>query len=189
MALVLDLRMAFSGIIFDNSTKKYSRGFTLLELLVALLLISILSVVAIPSFQEWQERNAFKQFATRLTGLAKETRIHALTQGRSIYLITKINSEQCVLISEDKHCTCATHKNCTINNAAYWPLPTLWNLQLATSNGKDKTIAFNRHGLLNFGGNTTFTLTSQRFDANVIINTLGRVKLCSVQPFTGVAPC
>ncbi|WP_394221101.1 Tfp pilus assembly protein FimT/FimU [Alteromonas gracilis] len=185
--------MAFFHFPFGKITKNNSslsfNGFTLIEVLGVLLLMSILSLIAVPSFQEWQERNAFKSFATRTAALAKESRIHALTEGKTVYLITQINSEQCILISEDKSCTCSTHKSCVVNDAAFWSMPTLFKMKLKTSNGEDKTLAFNRNGSLNFGDSTTFTLTSQRYKASVIINTLGRVKLCSFQPFVGIAQC
>ncbi|AGP82504.1 hypothetical protein I533_12720 [Alteromonas mediterranea MED64] len=184
--------MAFhlsNGKVKQTHTLNMVMGFTLLEVLIAVLLLSILSMIAAPSFQRWQERHAFKHFATHFANLARHARIYALTHKKPFYLIAKVENTHCVMISDDEHCTCSTHQSCAVNDAAYWEPPTQWSTQLATLNGTDKTVAFNQHGTLNFGSNTTFTLASQHFNGKVTINALGRVKLCSVQSVVGVASC
>ena len=64
-----------------------------------------------------------------------------------------------------------------------------WDLKISTTNNRNKVIAFNKNGTLNFASSTTLTLSSQRFNAKLVINSLGRIKLCSLQTFSGIAPC
>lgn len=166
-----------------------ARGVTLLELLIAISLAGVLSAIALPSYQMWLERNAFRHFATHLTNTAKQARIYALTQKRLYYLIAEIENANCVILSDDENCTCSTYQHCALNNDAVWVLPSKWNAKLSTLNAKDKTVVFNQHGTLNFGTNATFNLSTENFEAKVTINPLGRVKLCSDQNITGVALC
>lgn len=164
-------------------------GMSLIELLIVICITSILSVSAVPSFQAWLERNDFKYFASQLANAAKQARIYALTRKRPFYLITKFENANCVIISDDEDCTCSTYQHCAQNDAAYWELPAKWNAKLTTLNEKDKTVAFNQQGTLNFGSATTFKLSSDHFAAKVTISSLGRVKLCSEQHIIGIPPC
>ncbi len=173
----------------ENGPPDKVAGLSLLELLVSLLILSILSLLTVPSFQRWQEKNAFKHFATRVTELAKQTRIHSLAQQKTFYLIAKIETDNCLLISNEQDCSCASYQTCALNEASYWELPTAWNTKLSTVGSTDKTVAFNKHGTLNFGSNTTFTLSSEHFNAKVTFSSLGRIRLCSEQSFVGIAPC
>ncbi|MBJ2129998.1 prepilin-type cleavage/methylation domain-containing protein [Alteromonas sp. IB21] len=172
-----------------NKRPNTMTGLSLFELLVSLLILSILSLLTVPSFQRWQEKNAFKHFATRVTELAKQTRIQSLAQQKTFYLIAKIETDNCLMVSADQDCSCASYQTCALNEASYWELPTAWNTKLRTVGSTDKTVAFNKHGTLNFGSNTTFTLSSERFNAKVTFSSLGRIRLCSEQYFVGIAPC
>ncbi|CAA0269307.1 conserved hypothetical protein [Alteromonas alvinellae] len=173
----------------ENSGDRRAIGMSLIELLITICITGILSVSTVPSFQAWLERNDFKHFGSQLASSAKQARIYALTSKKPFYLITKFENASCVIISDDENCTCSTYRLCAQNDAAYWELPTKWNSKLTTLNAKDKTIAFNRHGTLNFGSATTFKLSSNHFAAKVTVSPLGRVKLCSEQHITGIPPC
>ena len=172
-----------------HTSKWRQDGFSLLEMLVVLAIISLLSLIAVPSFDEWNERNAFKHAATSLAALAKQARIQALLHKKDIFLITEIEHNNCVLVSAKSACSCATHQSCTISESSFLSFPSRWNTKLTTTNNTDKVVAFNKNGTLNFSSNTTLTLSSQRFRAKLVINTLGRIKLCSVQSISGIAPC
>lgn len=164
-------------------------GMSLIELLIVISITSLLSVSAVPSFQTWLERNDFKHFASQLANAAKQARIYALTQKKPYYLIAKFENANCVIISADENCTCSTYQNCVLNDAAFWELPAKWNSKLTTLNARDKTVAFNQQGTLNFGSATTFKLSSDHFAAKVTVSPLGRVKLCSEQRITGITLC
>jgi len=184
--------MAFQILRKGEITKKVPStiaGVTLFELIVSLLVLSILSLLAAPSFQQWQEKNAFKHFATRVAELAKQTRIQALAQKETFFLIAKIESDNCLLISREENCSCATFQTCALNEASFWELPTRWNTKLSTSDNTDKVVAFNQYGTLDFGSSTTFNLSSERFNAKLTFNSLGRVRLCSDQYLAGIALC
>ncbi|AXT39750.1 prepilin-type N-terminal cleavage/methylation domain-containing protein [Alteromonas sp. BL110] len=177
-----------------NKKREYSGfkrtiGMSLIELLIVISITSILSVSTVPSFRTWLERNDFKHFASQLANSAKQARIYALTQKKPYYLIAKFENANCVIISDNENCTCSTNQHCALNDAAFWELPAKWNAKLTTLNAEDKTVVFNQHGTLNFGSATTFKLSSDHFAAKVTISPLGRVKLCSEQPITGITLC
>ena len=173
----------------EDNGYRLATGMSLVELLIVISITSILSVSAVPSFQTWLERNDFKHFASQLANSAKQARIYALTRKKPFYLITKFENANCVIISDDANCTCTTYQHCAQNDAAYWEPPAKWNSKLTTLNAKDKTVAFNQNGTLNFGSATTFKLSSNHFAAKVTVSPLGRVKLCSEQHITGIVPC
>ena len=60
-------------------------GFTLLEMLVVLAVISLLSLIAIPSFDAWNERNAFKHAVNGIASLAKQARMKALINKKNMF--------------------------------------------------------------------------------------------------------
>lgn len=184
--------MAFHAYTSNNKLSIPQRrlnGFTLLEMLIVLAVISLLSLIAIPSFDAWNERNAFKHAATGIASLAKQARMKALINKKNMFLIAQIEHNSCVLVSEEDSCSCATRRSCALTESSFLSLPSRWNTELSTTNNEDKIVAFNKNGTLNFASNTTLTLSSQRFRAKLVINTLGRIKLCSVQSISGIAPC
>ena len=173
--------MAFHAYTSNNKLSIPQRrlnGFTLLEMLVVLAVISLLSLIAIPSFDAWNERNAFKHAATGIASLAKQARMKALINKKNMFLIAQIEHNSCVLVSEVDSCSCATRQSCALTESSFLSLPSRWNTELSTTNNEDK-----------IASNTTLTLSSQRFRAKLVINTLGRIKLCSVQSISGIAPC
>ena len=184
--------MAFSKRSNKQKIVKRYRHFTgmsLVELLIVIGITSILLVSAAPSLQLWLEKNDFKVFSSQLANSAKQARIHALTRKKPFYLMAKFENANCVIISDSENCTCSMHQHCAVNDAAFWELPTKWDLKLTTLNAKDKTVAFNQQGTLNFGSATTFKLSSNHFAAKVTISPLGRVRLCSEQVITGITLC
>jgi len=124
-----------------------------------------------------------------LERIAKQARMKALINKKNMFLIAQIEHNSRVLVSEEDSCSCATRQSCALTESSFLSLPSRWNTELSTTNNEDKIIAFNKNGTLNFASNTTLTLSSQRFRAKLVINTLGRIKLCSVQSISGIAPC
>lgn len=184
--------MAFQSFTSNINIKTSERtlaGFTLLEMLVVLATIGLLSVIAAPSFESWQERHAFKHAATSLASLAKQARMNALVHKKNMFLIAEVEDGKCVLLSDDVTCTCSHRQSCTLNDVSFVVPSARWDLKISTTNNRNKVIAFNKNGTLNFASSTTLTLSSQRFNAKLVINSLGRIKLCSLQTFSGIAPC
>ncbi|ROO25509.1 GspH/FimT family pseudopilin [Salinisphaera orenii] len=72
-----------------------SRGFTLLELVVALTVAAILVAVAIPSYQSLIERNTLAATVNDLVGDLNYARSEAVTRGRNVYLCSSRDQNSC----------------------------------------------------------------------------------------------
>ncbi|MES1925394.1 GspH/FimT family protein [Salinisphaera sp. T31B1] len=72
-----------------------SRGFTLLELLVALAVAAILLGIAIPSYRSMVQRNAMAASVNDLVGALNYARSQAVTRGRAVYVCPSVDQSSC----------------------------------------------------------------------------------------------
>ncbi|WP_232055100.1 GspH/FimT family pseudopilin [Vibrio taketomensis] len=61
------------------------RGFTLLELIITVSILSVLVMIAIPSFQSVKERSQTERLATEMTGFFLLARSEAVLQNKTLY--------------------------------------------------------------------------------------------------------
>lgn len=66
---------------------KYSRGFTLVELLVTLVVLAIVLGFAVPSFQNMVESNRVTSTTNSLVGLLNYARTEAMRYGRTVSVV------------------------------------------------------------------------------------------------------
>ncbi|HIF9331265.1 TPA: GspH/FimT family pseudopilin [Photobacterium damselae] len=87
----------------QNSLK--CRGFTLLELIIAMSVMVVLLGAAVPSFSDLIERNKIKRLATEIEWLLVHAKSEAVMQGKNVYVNaplvsgSRINSGWCVFSS------------------------------------------------------------------------------------------
>jgi len=66
------------------NTARYTRGFTLIELIITILVVSILMTIAIPSFQNTIQQNRFSTQSNELIGALNLARSEAIRRGESV---------------------------------------------------------------------------------------------------------
>ncbi len=80
----------------EKSGRIRAAGYTLLELLVVVGIVSALSVMAAPSFQDSIRRNARDSAMQDLASALAMARSEAISQGRSVSICRSINGTGCV---------------------------------------------------------------------------------------------
>jgi type IV fimbrial biogenesis protein FimT len=78
-----------------SSTRHSNRGFTLLELIVAMAVAAILLAIAIPSYRSVIQRNSMAATVNDLVGDLNFARSQAVTRGRQVYVCRSRGNNSC----------------------------------------------------------------------------------------------
>ena len=177
-----------------RNCKPHNKGYTLLELMIVVALVSTVSALSIPSFYHWKQETEFKYVLRGITDLAHKARVSSITLNRPIHLKIGLDDTHCIAISEDDSCDCTTKEKCNVNGKV-WALDfvdTNSNVSIstnATKKLKAHSITFNSQGTLHFANNSTLYVQSLPLKAKVTISVLGRIKTCTSEPMTGFSIC
>jgi len=103
-----------------NKIKNHSKGFTLLELLVVVLIIGVLAAIALPQYKKAVDRSRFVQLVTYNNAIVKAQRIYYLTNGQYTMSLENldidlpsVNDIYCVMqgTQSDPYTACYLKKN------------------------------------------------------------------------------
>jgi len=76
------------GIMTGNSKRFLGqRGFTLIEMMVTIGIMSIMMAIALPAFSDWRERSAAKTASDTLVAHLKQARIKAISESRCVSVV------------------------------------------------------------------------------------------------------
>lgn len=166
-----------------------NNGYTILEVMLVIAILSIASLSAAPSFKAWYEQTQFKQALVEVAELTKSARISALIHKTPVHVSAMGGSNNCISVSSLPGCRCNDTTSCAgdTNFTVLKLNPS--QVTLKTSGKKEKSTTFTPLGTLDFGGATTLFISSKHYTGKTVISTLGRVKTCSENHISGVAPC
>jgi prepilin-type N-terminal cleavage/methylation domain-containing protein len=82
-----------------NIRKKSRAGYTLLELMVVISIVSILAVVVVPGMQDGMRRNAKDSYMLDLLSAVALARSEAVTQGRAVSICRSVDQAVCTAIA------------------------------------------------------------------------------------------
>lgn len=171
---------------------RLSRGFTLIELMVTLVVSAILLMLAIPSFNDFRERVAVRGAADQLVSFWANAKLEALKRNRPISVTLKQTSgDMCIGASTSSSvCDCFTAAACDVgqfpsssaekgqwNGVLAVGAPTLGDSVegLATIDPKRGNLS----NAADVGGITIQSPAGQRYQLSVYIDRWGRPQLCS----------
>jgi len=155
-----------------------AQGFTLLELLFSLLLLSLLLSVIFPSFRTLQQSSMLKGVSDTLYTDLAYARAEATKRGTSVYVNINTTSNWCYGIKVGSACDCSVANSCQIDNAtrvmnrANYP-----RAQLNSSLPSADLIFEGVRGMASANG--TLSLSNGSQTAQIIINPTGYIQVCS----------
>lgn len=167
-----------------------AHGFTLIELLLALAVLAVLTVSATPSLLELLDRQRLRGAAENLRGDLLLARAEALRLNVPVSVSFRLDGAGggwCYALSDAGPCDCRPGGACALagapahgtDSARFPRIGLATNLRLRTATFQPA------RGTVNAG---TVTLTAGAQTVDVVLSTLGRIRLCSDQ-LGGYPPC
>lgn len=156
------------------------RGFTLIELMVAIAILGILVTMAAPSFNSFIDKYRVKRAADTVSAFLVNAKSEAVKRNRPVrVVITGGGSTWCAGMTESATCGCSTAGACQIDGVDRAIRST--SFKGVDLNGPATGHAFEFRPLRGtVAGNETVELQSANgLQVNVVIGTVGRVRLCS----------
>jgi type IV fimbrial biogenesis protein FimT len=153
------------------------KGFTLIELLIALTIVIILALVAIPTFRDLYIRYSLSTTAQRLQYLLQYARSEAIKNNATIHTVFQTGTNWCYGINSGATCNCSVANNCALGAEG---APLLQDIQLTTTGMTGNSIQFEgTHGATNVATSVTFTQSGTSTAITLKIGALGNMQLCS----------
>lgn len=137
------------------------RGFTLIEVMIAVAIVGILAMVAVPNYLQWNARYQLKQATTELAGSLNLARMAAMNRNLAVTVTLALVSDK---VNVDFGGVLA---------------PILLPQSIIAFTG-GPTIQFTQQGLSGAAANQTLTLVSQQGTIySVIVTPAGKVNWCA----------
>jgi prepilin-type N-terminal cleavage/methylation domain-containing protein len=156
-------------------------GLTLTEIMVALAVLAVLGVIAIPGFGARLDRERLRGAAEGLATDLNEARFEAARQGRALHLITVDGPAWCWAVATTRDCPCGSGQGCQLRSVGQHDHPgvalrTPGHVEVG-ADGRTETTA------------AAFDLQSARgLQLRVSLSSMGRAQVCTLRgPGSGAA--
>ena len=149
---------------------KGQRGFTLIELMIVIFILSILAGISAPAYQEFQARSRLKGAARQVHSDLMASRMQAASENRWISLTIDSNHTYTIFRDNDKN----GNKNST-NNVILIVRdlhPTYFDVTMTTTTGT--VVTFYPNGM---GSTASLGFTAAAGARTITISAAGRVKV------------
>lgn len=159
------------------SGRQYQHGVTLIELLVAVAVVIILALVAIPSIITIIQKHRLVSNTENLYATLQLARSEAIKRNTNVYVSLTTGDTWCYGVNPGATCNCAVANNCSLGSYTY---STAGQLTLSASGLSGNSIYFEgSHGAANASGTITFTLYGQSTLMTVSIGRMGGLQICA----------
>ena len=155
-------------------------GFTLLEFLVTLVVISIMVTIGIPSFHSMITKHRLKGATEAIYSDLQLARLEAIKRNKNITLSFHEgdNNNWCYAIHNGDTCDCNIAANCKLDDHA--------SKVTSGREYKDVTLVTNLrqnstsfHPIRGTANNGSIILSASEKSSKVIVSTRGRIRICS----------
>jgi prepilin-type N-terminal cleavage/methylation domain-containing protein len=167
---------------------RLSRGFTLLELLVVFVIISILTVLALPSLLNFNQEQNTTMTAQKLYYALQYARSEAVKRNQFVYVNFQTGNNWCYGINANANCNCSVTNSCNLTNVS---APTSQSTVMSGSGlSASNSVNFEpTHGASGTKSIVTFTTSTGGISAmSVEVPIMGSVVLCSTT-ISGYSAC
>ena len=165
------------------SLSKKNIGATLIETIIVVLIISILALLAVPSFLIYLESTRLKSAGESLGNNLNLARSEAFKQNINIRVVFQTGSNWCYGITTTSTCNCSIAGNCNLGQT---DSSSAANTSLSLSGISTDTTFSSLHGTATPSGSITFTSSSKSI--TVELNSQGFTKICS-STVSGYSAC
>lgn len=159
-------------------------GFTLLEALVVLIIVSVLAVSSIFASRFILTTNRLKSAADSFSQQTRLARSEAIQSQQDVYLNVQTGSSWCYGINKISTCSCSPSNTCAL---AVVTSSNYAGITVSSTGFTSNNLAFDSiRGLPAGASSVSFQIGSQSITVN--ISSLGQVSLCSTN-VTGYPAC
>ena len=152
-------------------------GFSLIELMVALVIAIILIMVGVPTFNSLIRDYRLRITSEDLYNTLNYARTEAVKRNAIIYVSFNTGDTWCYGVNTGSACNCTVANNCNLGTTTY---PAAQQLTMTTSGLVSNSIYFEgAHGAANASGSMTFTEYGLTPYVQLTVGRLGRVQSCS----------
>lgn len=174
--------MAFKYLFKRAESMRKIKGFTLIEVMVTLVIVSILAAVGVPSLKEFMDRSKVKAETQRVSGLLALARNHAVTNNQPLIVFgTTVDG----VLNVDVYTDGDQDNTLTYEEGTdvYIKRSPGFDASLDYGGGNvvfaDNAVQFDSNGRLNEPGPgvLTFCNTDRSFGRQITINVIGRASV------------
>lgn len=164
---------------------KQSRGFTLVELMVTVVVIGILAMVAVPQFQSMRDRARVRAASEGVFAHLQFSRSESIKQGQNLTTRILTGTNWCLGLDNSNATTCDCNSN-GVDACQFGPTGNITNHDLRSSDFIGITLSTTRNnvefesrrGTITGVGNTITLTGSGGIEARIIYTSTGRIRLC-----------
>ena len=157
-------------------------GLTLMEVLIAILIVGILVGLSIPLFQSLLELHKLKSVAEKAYGTVSYARSEAIKRHADVYVIFKTGSAWCYGVNANATCDCSVVNSCSlgvVDSSDYS------NVTMSSS-GLSQIKYEGIRGTGNNSGSINFSMDGKTITLE--LNKIGKIDICS-SDVGGYSPC
>jgi prepilin-type N-terminal cleavage/methylation domain-containing protein len=161
----------------------YSRGLTLIELLISLTIVGILIMAAVPTFISMYQEYRLGTNIQNVYYVLQYAKSAAIKNNQTIYVNFNNGTAWCYGMKANSTCDCTQANNCTLGT---YSAPTTQDISLSTTGLNNNTLQFD--GTHGSASTSTITFTLGSNTISVSIGALGNMRICSNQ-ISGYPTC